>query len=139
MEGLAGEELLDAGDPEVFDLVEVRFSTFGEPVEQGDVVSHVAHTAAACAPALRSQHASDPVPLEDRLDGAPAQSEHLAWRSVTIASGRGKPRFAGVIGDDKRDGQRAFPAEIPLLMNVFSVVTRSSFMPPPSSRGRDGG
>jgi hypothetical protein len=64
------------------------------------------------------------MPLEDRLDGASAQPEHLtlAFRDQRFGIER-KPRFACVFSNDKRDGQGPFPRKFFSCVNALNVVT----------------
>lgn len=75
---LGGEELMDARNPERFNRVKIGSCGSVEPVQQDEILTHIADAASARAATLRSQHARDSVALQDRLNGTPAETEDLA-------------------------------------------------------------
>ena len=109
---LAGKEVLHTIDPKPLDRGQVLKTGALKLVEEGDVVAHVAETAATGASAFGGKNTADAVALEHRLNGTLTKTEHLAAaRGDERTRIERQAKLAGVLGDDESDRERSFAAE----------------------------
>jgi hypothetical protein len=75
---LCGEKLLHLLDPERLDCVEIHIPVGMEPIQQRHIFAHISDAATARSTTLRRQNSLNPIPMQDRLDRAFAESKNLS-------------------------------------------------------------